>query len=113
MHAHTEVSLDFDGALLALLDRVGRPVRVSVCAALGSRPTSQVVDVEGTLAAGWDPEVLRANGVEDGAVFGIDETEAFSLYLLREDFKRAEQHGERLVLFTGGVAVVVQPALDM
>jgi hypothetical protein len=112
MDARADTGFDFDDALLALLDRIGQPVRISVCAARGPRPASQVVDVEGTFAAGWDPEAVRSNGVEDGAVFGLEETDAVSLYLLREDFNAGELHGDKLVLFTGGVAVVVQPALQ-
>jgi hypothetical protein len=105
-------ALDFNAVLLALMDRVGRRVRISICAAHRPRPASHVVDVEGTLAAGWDPSVLQENGVEDGAVLGIEESDAFSLYLLRQDFKTAEGHGDQLVIFTGGVTVVVQPPYE-
>lgn len=67
------------------------------------------MDIEGTLAAGWDPTGLPENGVDDGAIFGLEEVDAFALYLVRDDFRDAAVRADRIVIFTGGVAVVVQP----
>lgn len=108
----TETALDFDALLAALMERLGTRVRISVCAAQQPRPSAQVLDMEGTITAGWDPEVLRENGFEDGAIFRIEEADGFSLYLLREDFQEAELHGDRVLIRTGGVAVVVQPPFE-
>ena len=91
--------------------KVGRAVRVSVCAAGPPQPHAQVIDVEGVLTAGRDPAVVAANGFEDAAIFGVGDLDGFSLYLVNEDFQDARLDGDRLIVRTGGVAVVIGPPL--
>ncbi len=99
---------DFDAALARLMEWLGRPVRISAFAA-HERAQAQVLDVEGVLAAGWDPDVLRANGFEGSAILRLEELPAFSLYLVREDFEDLRDHGGRVVGRAGGLGVAITP----
>lgn len=101
-------ALGYDQTLAALMGRIGQRVRVSVFS--GREDThAHVVDVEGTLTAGWDPDVLRDNGVGDAAIFRMADVDGFTLYLLREDFADAQEDADRLLIRTGGIAVAVGP----
>jgi hypothetical protein len=99
---------DFDEALAALMAWLGRPVRISAFAVHGPAQ-AQVLDAEGVLAAGWDPDVLRANGFEGSAILRLEEMPGFSLYLVREDFEELRDLGDHLTLRTGGLGVAIGP----
>lgn len=97
--------LDFDQALAALMDWVGRRARIEVAGP--DERGGMVLAAEGVLTARWDPGVMAQNAGEEGAIFHLVDTDV-SLFVMPSDFDRGWRREDgSVLLWIGGTAVGV------
>ncbi len=103
--------LDFAGTINHLMALLGEAVSVRVASATSSGPPL-VVELAGTLAAGWSAEPGYAD-VDDVVRFGFEEHDA-AFYLDREFFRgaRTDETGRWLGVSLVTVGIEVTEAED-
>lgn len=103
------VDLGFDEALTALMPLLDHEVEL-VVGAIGADDDEAPIVVEGTLTAGWDPDVMEAEGLDELVIFRIADSHV-RMVLSRAAFGGAESLENGTVrIRTAGVEVSIAPA---